>query len=267
MRSILFRVPILHFPIYAYGLMLVVAMFSSLFLARRLAATQKLPVKPQQLLDMVVIAMISGVVGARLFYIVKNPDVFLSAPLEVFKIWQGGLVFHGGVAGGTAGLIWFMRRHQLPVLKMGDLIMPCIMIGLAWGRVGCFLNGCCYGKVSEVAWTVTFPEGSPAYEWHYHNNLLEEGAQRSLPVHPVQLYASLTAAAATLAFAWLCRRKRFDGQIIGIAVVAYGVIRFVLEFFRDDQERILAGLTGSQLFSIGLFVAGTVFYMMVKPKP
>jgi phosphatidylglycerol:prolipoprotein diacylglycerol transferase len=207
------------------------------------------------------------VVGARLLYILQNLNAFARDPVSVFRVWEGGLSFHGGVVGGAIGIIWFLRRHKLPVLKVGDVIMPCLLLGLGWGRIGCFMNGCCYGKVcKDLPWAVTFPEGSPAYLWHLESGLIGDHAARCLPVHPVQVYSSISAVGLALFLVWVLSRKRFDGEVMVCAAGTYGVLRFLLEFLRDDDSPILAGLTQSQLFSIGLLALGILLYWTLRPR-
>lgn len=266
MRSVLVKIPFwlpfagwFEIPIFAYGTLLVFGLFAGLFLARRLFQAEGARITANQIIDMVFVAVLAGVVGSRILYMIQYRTSFN----EFFKVWEGGLVFQGGVAGGTLGVIWFLKRHKLPVLKTGDVIMPCLLLGLAWGRLGCFMNGCCFGKPApNLAWAISFPEGSPAIIQHQELFPEEVGKDSpcSLPVHPTQIYSSLSAAGLGLGLTWLLARKRFDGQVIAVASMAYGVMRIVLEFFRGDIDPVVHGLTQAQLISAGMFFMGAVLY-------
>ena len=158
MRQILFRIPGLGLPIYGYGVMLCLALFACGWYAARLARRQG---KNGELMwDLLVWLVIPGLLTCRLFYVIQYREQF-NHWWEIFRIWEGGLVVYGGVIGGLAGLVLFARKHKLRVLWLLDLIAPVIGIGLAFGRVGCLLNGCCYGDYCEQPWAIQFPARSP----------------------------------------------------------------------------------------------------------
>ena len=274
MRSLLFRIPIIDVPVLAYGTMLVVAMFSSYLVGRRLFRRGGVQIQENRLMDLFVIGVLCGVLGARVLYVVRNLDSFRGTFGAVFKIWEGGLVFHGGIIGGALGAAWFLRRHRIPILKAGDVIMPCLLLGLAWGRIGCFMNGCCYGKVSDSPVAVSFPgrdlelrpDGSPAYNWHVMSGFIDEDAPHSLPVHPTQLYSAVLAALLGYALVLLLQRKRFEGQVMAATALGYGVARFLIEFLRDDEVAVLAGLKRAQIASVVLFGVGLVVYVVCRGR-
>jgi phosphatidylglycerol:prolipoprotein diacylglycerol transferase len=252
-------------PIHTYGTMLVVAMFAALFLVRRLIRSSGIRMSDVQVLDLLVVAVMTGVVGARLVYVLRNPGEFSEEWSGAFKVWRGGLVFHGGVLGGLVGIVWYLRRHHLPVFRTGDVLMPGLLLGLAWGRIGCFLNGCCYGEVAE-GWplAVRFPRGSPA--WYEHSQEIGEDAVCSLPVHPTQIYESVAAAALGLLLIRVLSRKRFDGQVVAVAALSYAAVRFGLEFLRGDVPRHGGMFTAAQIISAGLFALGAVLYAVLARR-
>jgi len=273
MRSLLLEIPFwlpivgrFEIPIHAYGVMLVFGLFAALLLGARLSRDFEPHLTVTQVMDLMVVAMLCGVVGSRLLYIFQNLSDFIERPGAVLRVWEGGLAFHGGVAGGALGVIWFLRKNKLPVIKTGDLLMPCLLMGLAWGRIGCFMNGCCYGTLCNLPWGVTFPENSPAHLWHQHLELIQDGTNHSLRVHPSQIYSSLTAVALCLLLVWVLSRKKFDGQVMAAAAMVYGVARFLLQFFRDDDLPVLVGLARSQLFSLALLAFGFLLYWKLTPR-
>jgi phosphatidylglycerol---prolipoprotein diacylglyceryl transferase len=163
--------------------------------------------------------------------------------LEVLKFWHGGLAYYGGFLFAVPVGLWYAKRHKLGVWRIADLTSPFIALGLFFGRMGCFLNGCCYGRECSLPWAVRFP------------------GLGNVPVHPTQLYEALGALAisATL-YLGVRPRKRAHGQVFAALLVLYGVLRFVLEFWRADERGGFAGLSTSQWIGIPLVVAGAILY-------
>ncbi|MFH1731006.1 MAG: prolipoprotein diacylglyceryl transferase [Planctomycetota bacterium] len=143
-------------PLHSYGLMLVVGFYTAYFLLRWAAKREGLD--PKWMVDMLLIAAALGIVGARVFYVIQYGDR-VRGFLDFFAIWRGGLVFYGGLVAATAGLVVYVKVKKLPTWKVADAAAPAVMIGLAFGRVGCFLNGCCWGAVCEESFplAVRFP--------------------------------------------------------------------------------------------------------------
>ncbi len=158
--------------------------------------------------------------------------------LEVLKFWHGGLAYYGGfILAVPVGLL-YARWKKLGVMRIADLTSPMIALGLCFGRLGCFFNGCCYGRPSHLPWAMTFPGHSG-------------------PVHPTQLYESLGALSifAILYFVWR-PRKRAHGEVFAGLLILYGILRFMLEFLRDDDRGAAFGLSTSQLIGIPLVAFG-----------
>jgi phosphatidylglycerol:prolipoprotein diacylglycerol transferase len=172
--------------------------------------------------------------------------------------WSGGLAYYGGlIAAGAAGL-WFLRREHFPVAKAADAAAIVIPIGLFFGRLGCFFGGCCFGTTSDHPFALSFPPYSAASEKQFRDGVLESKALASLPVHPAQLYEAIgcLAIAAVLGL-WLHPRKRFDGQVLLAFLGLYALLRFALEYLRDDDRGALLGLSTSQLIGVAI-LAGCV---------
>lgn len=150
-------------PIRGYGVMLLAAGVSGVGLAAHRARQQGL--HPDVIYSLAIYVFVAGILGGRLFYVIQKWETrFSKAPLiEIFKFTEGGLVVYGALIGAAVAFLWFVRKHTLPTLAMADLVAPSLAVGLALGRIGCFLNGCCYGGETDVPWAVRFPMQSPPY--------------------------------------------------------------------------------------------------------
>ena len=212
--------------IHWYGVFLVLAMVLGIFLAARRGLLERLA--PEVFYDLLPWIIVGGIVGARLLFVITYwEENFSGQPWwQVLAVWQGGLVFHGGLAGAAAAVVWFARRRQLPLWVLADALAPSLAAGHAVGRLGCFMNGCCYGAPASVAWAVRFPA---EHETH------------GVGVHPTQLYEAGLNGLLYLALAGLYRRKQFDGQVFAAYLLAYGVLRAAVEFFRGDYPHVMAG--------------------------
>jgi phosphatidylglycerol:prolipoprotein diacylglycerol transferase len=179
--------------------------------------------------------------------------------LMALKVWEGGLSYYGGFIFAASFGLYYVRKHKLPIGRCFDMAGYCLPLGLFWGRMGCFLNSCCFGKTTGSLLGVVFPPGSPA--WKHQEKLgLLTAAGTATPVHPTQLYSALLNLLifAVLYFG-IRRHKRFDGQVFWWFVVLYGLSRATLEFFRDDERGMLLGLIStSQLISIPLIIVAIV---------
>lgn len=182
------------------------------------------------------------------------------------KLWRGGLAYYGGFIMASGYCIYYCRRHKLSPWRIGDLAAPGIMLGLFFGRLGCYLNGCCYGKLTVSAVGIAFPPGSGPWREQYDAHLIGLG-EAMRPVHPTQLYESMGCLglfAVLYYLAW--PRKRVDGQIFGLMMILYGVLRSLCEIFRDDDRGMLFGwLSTSQIISVPLVLGGT--YLMLRKRP
>jgi len=204
------------------------------------------------------IAIIGGVVGARIFYVIQNwSKQFSGNFLEIFRIDHGGLVFYGGFFLAVGGIIVYCRKSKLDMVRVLDVFTPAMAIGHAMGRIGCFLNGCCYGNVTHSCLGVHYPEGSTAW-------LKFSGA----PLHPVQLYEACgNIILAAVMFILLRRTKR--GIPIASYLTLYGILRFSDEFFRGDHsfdQLWLGRFTPAQTIGLLLIPAGicTLIYFLRK---
>lgn len=282
MHRVLIEIPLFgrQLPIYGYGLMLFVAFLAALALAARQARRNRLD--PDTVYDLALWVFLGGLIGARLFYVVQYWGVRVHSLADVVKIWEGGIVLYGSLIGAAAGFVFYRALRPFPVLPMLDALAPAMALGVAIGRVGCFLNGCCYGDRCGYPWAVQFPPDSPPWwdqvrsgELPVASGLLDavrrgvatEGIPWSLPVHPTQIYSVIGCILITLLLLAYNPLRRRDGSVMALLLVTYPVHRFLVEWLRGDEGAFLAGLTISQNFSIALLAVGLAFWGYLASRP
>ena len=175
-----------------------------------------------------------------------NPDIYFKDPLEIIKINKGGLVFHGGLIAAITASIVFMKKSKQPLLETLDILCVYVPLAHAIGRVGCFLNGCCSGKPTQIFLGVIFP----GY---------------SLRVHPTQLYSSFLLLVLFMVLYSMEKKKHFPGQMISLYLILYGIIRFCIEFLRDNPV-VFFGLSMYQCIRIAFVLIGLILYNVLKNK-
>ncbi len=229
--------------VYSYGLMMAVAVVVCAFLMSRDARREGLPA--EMVYDLVFFTVAGGILGARLFYVILNLSYFLKHPLEIVMLQHGGLAFQGGLVAGVASALIFIRRRNLPLLKTLDLLAPYLALGHAIGRIGCFLNGCCYGR--PVSWGIYFP---------VHMDRL----------HPTQLYSSAGLFLIFFVVRALPRKKLPDGGRLIAALLLTSALRFFVEFYRADHVPLAGRLSIFQFVSLGVIVLSALSYFFLLPK-
>lgn len=184
------------------------------------------------------------------------------------KFWAGGLTYYGGLIGASLAAVYLLRRDRFPFWKAADMAGFAIPIGLAFGRMGCLLAGCCFGSTCELPWALSFPGHSPASEAQAKALLIKSRDMASLHVHPTQIYESvLSLAIAAICLVVVHPRKRYDGQVFAVFLVLYAVVRFVLEFLRRDDRGGLLWLSTSQWIGVLLIVAaGAIHASLSRPR-
>jgi phosphatidylglycerol---prolipoprotein diacylglyceryl transferase len=261
-RPILFDLPFVDMPVYAYGTMLYLSFVVGWFLSLRLSEKDGLA-RGRMEACFVVTAM-AALVGSRVLYVVTDPAPFRTVA-DVFRLSAGGLVAYGGFLGGLLGSMVFCRLSRVSTLTWGDCAVPALCTGLAITRVGCLLGGCDFGSPWDGAWAIQFPPGSPAFQQHVAEGWISTGAAASLPVHPTQIYESL-AGVALLGVVLLARRwRRAPGEALAAFAMAYAVLRYGIEIFRADPQRGTVGpFSTSQFIAILTFVAGAVLFARLR---
>ncbi len=262
----LFRIG--NFPINTYGVLLAIGMLLALFVASRLGARDGLP--RERIYDLGLWTLIGGLVGAKVLMIFAEgfPQDFSLANL--FDFLRSGGVYYGGFLGGFLALALLIRWYKLPFWKVADAFAPGLALGQAIGRQGCFTAGCCWGKPTDSFLGVHFTEqahdftGVPIYG----------PTGESLYLHPTQLYESITMLIVCGILIYLHRKKKFDGQVLVAYAIIYGIVRFTIEFLRDDPRGNIFGLTSltgfstSQIISLLVAVSAVIFmFVKLRRKP
>lgn len=206
--------------------------------------------------DLMFWVMLSGIGGARIAYVLENWNAeYAGHPLDIIRIDQGGLIFFGGFVAAGAAVAIFAVRRKIQLISLLDFVITSVPLAHALGRIGCFMNGCCYGTLTSLPIGVHFPKGSLPWQEHLAEGVLQQSAAVSCAVHPVQLYESLYNFLLFILLFFVFRRSRRAGLVSGLYLVLYSIGRFTLEFFRGDRpERLAVGA-----FSIGQFVSIFVF--------
>ncbi len=206
--------------------------------------------------DLLFLGVLGVVAGGRIGYcLFYKLDYYLSHPLEIFYIWQGGMSFHGGLLGVLLAMLWFARSRHRPWLEVVDFIAPCVPAGLAAGRVGNFINGELWGRVAD-----------PSLPWA----MVFRGAG-DLPRHPSQVYQFLLEGLLLFVLLWLYARKpRRTGQVSGAFLLGYGVFRFIAEFFREPDAHLgllSLGMSMGQWLSLPMVLAGAALWLWAARQP
>ncbi len=247
MHPILFEIPIAGgLKVHAYGLMVAVGFLAALAWIRYQSKRDGIPVAA--MVDLAFWLMIAAIVGSRLVFIAVDWRYYAEHPLAAFRVWEGGLVFYGGLIACILVAWFYLKRHRLNFWKVADVFMPGVALGHAFGRIGCFLAGCCHGRTCDPhAWyAVVFPERP------------EGLAPAGIPLYPVQLIESAAEFLIFAFLAWRSRKKAFDGQILLLYLITYAFVRIAVEALRGDAERgfVLRGwLSTSQFISAILLIA------------
>jgi phosphatidylglycerol:prolipoprotein diacylglycerol transferase len=245
--------------VHWYGLTYLVAFGLFLFLgARRLRHPAFSQLQGQgawsfkDVEDILFLGVLGVVLGGRIGYcLFYKPMYYLSHPLEVLFVWQGGMSFHGGMLGVIASMVWFAMSRKKPFLQVADFVAPCVPTGLASGRVGNFINGELWGRVADPAlpWAMVFRDGGP------------------LPRHPSQIYQFLMEGLLLFVLLWwYASTPRKQGQVASAFLLGYGVFRFIAEFFREPDAHLLwlqqqTGMSMGQWLCVPMIVGGTALWV------
>lgn len=230
--------------IYSYGLMLVIAFMVSTFLASRQA--KRAGMNPEQISNLCFLALVSGIVGARVFYVLSNLSYFTHNKLEIVMLSHGGLSWFGGLVLGVSASFVYLKKKEMPVYTTLDLIVPFVALAHAIGRIGCLLNGCCFGKVSSFG--LYFP------------------VHEALRI-PTQLFSSLGLLGIYVVLRVFQEKPHRRGSIFFLYLVLYSGKRFFIEFMRADSDSIFMGLTLFQLISVAIFLIAFVMLYRLRNLP
>ncbi|HEV8137412.1 MAG TPA: prolipoprotein diacylglyceryl transferase [Pyrinomonadaceae bacterium] len=241
------------FPINTYGVFLAIAFLCAILVAVRLAARDGLP--RERIYDLSLWMLLGGLIGSKILMLFTEPE-YRDHPLQLLSLdfLRSGGVFYGGLIGAVLTGYFLMKRYKLPWWKTADACAPGIAIGNFFGRQGCFAAGCCWGKPTSLPWGVKFTELGHQIT----------GVPTDVYLHPTQLYESFAMLVVFLFLLWMHRRKRFNGQVILLYALLYSIVRFSIEFVRDDPRgdifglTTLTGLSTSQMISLVIGIAAAV---------
>ena len=296
-----FRIPVVGIPVFGYGLMLVVAFLAFIGISQFLARRSGLD--PEDFVNGTFIGLVIGVVGSRMSHVIENWSDYSRPELSVWQnlfniinVRNGGLTFYGGFLLATPICIWYAVHKKMPLRRSMDVVAVGLMVGLGIGRIGCFLNGCCYGERCNVSWGVQFPYHSPAYDEQFEHGEINPpeqllvptlrggtrlmtkdevtkdpqlkalaASQKALPVLPTELYSTLTSfLLAGVLFAFYTMRPA-AGRVFALMCILEGTTRFILEMVRVEppvKPELFGPLSIAQVTSVGIVIAGVAFWFL-----
>ena len=250
-----------NFPINTYGVFLAIAFLCGILITVKLAERDGLP--RQKIYDLSLWLLLAGLVGSKILMLFVEPE-YRENPLNLISLdfLRSGGVWYGGLLGAVAAGYLLMKRYQLPWWKTADAFAPGLAIGNFFGRQGCFAAGCCWGEPTTLPWGVKFSELGHQVT----------GVPTDTYLHPTQLYESFAMLLVFFFLLWLHKRKRFSGQVILAYALLYSVIRFLIEFVRDDPRgdilglTTLTGLSTSQMISIVIGVSALITFIIRRRR-
>lgn len=248
MRPVLFEIPLFghDIPVYGFGLMLVLGFLAASYLARYMANRSGLD--GEVFLNAALLGLFAGIVGARLSHVLENLPEFTNPARSAWEnlkhmasLRSGGLTYYGGFLLAFPTMVLYGLWKKVPIRTGMDIVAPCLMVGLAFGRIGCFLNGCCEGAACDLPWAVRFPG-------HEH------------AVHPAQLYSAFTGfLLAALLFAF-CTIPHIPGRVFALMLMLEGTTRFMLELVRSEPSVNRLGMSFSMVLAPGLILLGLALW-------
>lgn len=236
MHPILFKIGFIN--IYTYGLMVAIGFSLATILSAKEAGRRG--ISSDDIISLSLVVLITGLIGARLLYVILNLGIFIARPIEIFMISHGGLVFYGGAVSSFICGIIYLKKKRLDILKVLDIISPFVALGHSIGRIGCFFNGCCYGR--------------PIYSFFGYK-------LHKLIIHPTQIYSSLYLLLLYVLLRFQYKHQTFRGQVFYSYLLLYTTGRFLIEELRGDQVEVFLGMTLSQLISIVVFFIAVFLYI------
>lgn len=242
MYPILFKIGPLS--IQAYGFGIAIAFLIGILITMHYA--RKVGIKPEIIIDLTIYVIIAAIVGSRLLYVIGQWDKYKDNLTRIFMVHEGGLAFLGGFGLSILVIALFARVRKVSLLKLLDAMSPGVAIGYAIARIGCFLNGCCFGIPANIPWAIKFPRGALAYFYY-----------PGIDIHPTQLYALFSMLAVFLIILYLWEKRKYDGYVSFWFLILYSTYRFVVEFFRYcPDDLVWLGLKPGQFISLVMLAAG-----------
>ncbi len=247
-----------HFTIGTYGLFYAIGFLMALRLAVHYARRDEIP--PGRIVDLGIVTLIAGFVGAKLLLYLLDARYYLSNPMDMLRSLRSAGVFYGGFALALLAGLWYIRRHRLPLGRVFDLAAPALALGQGIGRIGCFAAGCCYGTSCDLPWAVTFTDAR-SFEL--------TGAPLGIALHPSQLYHAVANFFILGITILAMRKRRFDGQVFWIYILFYAALRTVVEMYRGDTARGLyfdGTFSTSQLIALPAIVLAAIMLFVLARR-
>ena len=241
-------------PIHTYGFLIalgfIVATQVMQFNAKRSG------IDADKIQDLIFFGLVIGFIGARFVFVLTRFSYFMDNPLDIFKVWEGGLVFYGGPLFTIPFIVWFARKHKFPIWKTLDCLTPGLVVAHAFGRLGCLAAGCCYGRPTGTDYGIVL------------NSELVDPALRGIHLHPTQIYESVSLFILFAGLMVLFKRRRFDGQVALVYLMTYPIIRSIIEIYRGDTIRgfVIDGILSTSQFISVLVLVGTSFLLANRLK-
>lgn len=255
MHPILFSIGDIH--IHSYGVMLAIGFMVGISLAVKEA--RRVGVDPEKILNLTFYILFSSIAGSRIFHCIVYYEQFIHDPLRLFKLWEGGLVFYGGFLAAILVGILYCRVNKISFWRVSDIMIPSVSLGLMFGRIGCFLAGCCFGKTCDAGFPLAIKFTNP----------LGLGV-KNVPVYPTQLISALNALIIFFILWGIRKKKTFDGMILGVFLVIYSITRSSIEIFRADPRGFVdlfgLHLSESQLVSIFMMLVALYIFIFLRRK-
>ncbi|MBC8420239.1 MAG: prolipoprotein diacylglyceryl transferase [Proteobacteria bacterium] len=241
------------FTLHTYGLFVAIGFCVGLMITIKLGKSEG--IKAQEVMDLGFLIILAAIAGSRIMYILMNIPYYVERPMDIFKIWQGGLVFSGGVICVVLTVMWYAKRHDLSFWKLADLWAPAMAIGQGIGRIGCFMAGCCYGRPTGSKWSIVFTDPHAL-------------APLNIPLHPTQIYSAAYALIIFIILILLYSRKKFEGQVFLWLLVLHSTARLFVERFRGDDRGILLGsdMSITQAVTLLILIGSIVTLIIFKRR-
>lgn len=228
------------FTIRSYGLMVALGFMAGIWIASREA--KRVGEESERIVDMAFYMVLAAIIGSRVLHVMVEWRYFFANPVEILKIWKGGLVFYGGFIGAVIAGVLYIRKYAMPFRKTADIFALGIPLGHALGRIGCFAAGCCFGKATDLPWGVEFSHP-------------ESLAPLNVHLHPTQLYSSANNLVIFGILMFFRKRRKFEGQLALTYLLLYSLTRGIIEFFRGDDRGTLITSHISTAQGIGIVLA------------
>ena len=251
------------FTLHAYGTMLALSFLAGVLLAR--ARAPKRGVAERDVMDLFQLLVLSAIVGARILFVVFHLDAYAGRWWHMAAIWEGGLTLYGGILLCFVSAWLFLRHRKVPFLRMADVMAPSLGLGIMLTRIGCFLNGCCYGLPTHSPLGVCFPPHSEAERTAASLATGHGFTGDCIPIHPAQLYSSLGGLVILVTLLALDRRRPYEGFTFANFLLLYAVHRFTVDQFRYYEDAMTVwSLSVNQWLSIGFLVAGILLHWRLR---